>query len=206
MKPPPNIAFCALLLIKIRTCLLPIRSMNNINPAKHRGARKRRGSALTSSTETADESTKVVKEMRTDKKTVSGYANLLTHVVAYFKAERPELVQVGDGEELIMPLPSEAVIQYFGHLMQPATIRAKLKGPQELTEETEVAPYASTYIGSYRSAVVDLYRRSKHDFPTELNKELKEMTTGMLIILICVQLFFFNIIIVKFLLYFCTRV
>ena len=44
-------------------------------------------------------------------------------------------------------MSEEAILSFFGHIMAPASKRVKLKGPQDLTDDTAIVPYAATYIG-----------------------------------------------------------
>jgi hypothetical protein len=156
-------------ILAILTVMAPIEKVT-----KERKKRKCR--SLEGDLDASDEAAKCIKLMRTQEDTVYNYNNLIKHVIDYFRNNRPELM--GADGEIIMPLSTEAVIQYFGHLMRPAYLRAKLIGPQELTEATSVAPFSSTYLGSYRSAIVDLYRLTKTTMPDDLNLEWKGMLKG----------------------------
>ena len=116
-----------------------------------------------------------VKRRRTCEKTKSSYKGIIKHVADWYEVKHPELVDDGT---LLLPLPVETVVEFFGHLCSAATAREKLKGPEELSDATSREPYCATYITSHRSAMVDLYRRSEIPISAELEREWGQILKG----------------------------
>lgn len=93
--------------------------------------------------------------LRTCNKTKKCYASKVRLSINWFTEHRPECL-TPDLSELKLPIPCDALLDYFGHLGKPALIREHLTGPEQLTDDMPV-PLSHHTMQGYRSAIVDLY-------------------------------------------------
>ena len=97
---------------------------------------------------------------RTQKGTITSYASKISQLQDYLEAHHVDCLS-GDNKDIIdIPIPTKPVMNFFGAVCKPAHTLNKLKGPEELSDDSPV-PYSASHVRGFRSAIVDLYTSAK---------------------------------------------
>jgi len=114
-------------------------------------------------------------DKRTEESTKNNYRSKVKQMVLFLKANAAECINEQD--EIIIPMPILQVKAFFGRLCQEALRRLKLGSADELNEGDEDV-YSISHVSTFRTAIVDLYRRRSMTLEPDLDKELKNILDG----------------------------
>ena len=106
---------------------------------------------------TSNDSSDTIKDnfkgKKTKERTKSNYGGKLNQIKEYFEANHPEALVEG---EVVAPIPSEPLMNFFSYIFIGAHERGKLAGP-DFIPPGDPDPYSTSQVKGYRSAVVFLY-------------------------------------------------
>eukprot|EP00644_Phytophthora_capsici_P014639 jgi/Phyca11/124673/e_gw1.54.169.1 len=95
-------------------------------------------------------------------------------MTAWLALHYPDTVAI-EPQKMILPLPKDAIMSFFGHICSPADAcdRDGVSSAQAST-----APLSASCVWGYRSALVDVYRSNLLELDPQLDTELRRVLEG----------------------------
>jgi hypothetical protein len=111
--------------------------------------------------------------------TVKLYTSKIKGMIAYFRESGAHSALVRE-EELVVPLPNEAVMEYFGHLSKIVGKKRVVDVDEEEDddEDGEVPMLASSTVKGYISALKWHYKKKNAEIDPSLAKALEAYAQG----------------------------
>eukprot|EP00601_Ochromonadales_sp_CCMP2298_P017230 CAMPEP_0173240928 /NCGR_PEP_ID=MMETSP1142-20121109/14067_1 /TAXON_ID=483371 /ORGANISM="non described non described, Strain CCMP2298" /LENGTH=331 /DNA_ID=CAMNT_0014172161 /DNA_START=147 /DNA_END=1140 /DNA_ORIENTATION=+ len=133
---------------------------------------------MASSADTPSAVAAAMRDKRTVAETKSRYKNIVKDSIAWFKLHRPRCLNA-ELTEFILPIPDDALSDFFGFLCSCAHERSKLKAEEE-PDPGDLEPAAYSSVALYRSALLDLYKipTPKVPIPDSTRAQMKEILDG----------------------------
>ena len=134
--------------------------------------RKRTAPMTLSASDAADVAEKL-KSKRTNQSTKLTYKSKLRTMIDWLSEHASECLNE-DQSDIIIPVPNNVVLNFFGHICAKASQRDE----DESTVQDGEAPLSVSSVVGYRSALVNLYRNQTKELDPSLNTELKVLLDG----------------------------
>jgi len=123
----------------------------------------------------ADNAASYAIERRTTISTKNSYKNKIIMIKKWIAKHHSQFVV---NDKLVLPLPENVILGYFGSLCAAGYSRNELSGPQSIDESAANEPYSPDYVTGFRSALVDYYSKNGMTISDEFNNKWKGLLKG----------------------------
>jgi hypothetical protein len=113
---------------------------------------------------------------RTKETTKDCYSWCIRDALLWFRIKRPDCL-TADGSEFRIPIPIDALHEFFGHMCSVAHKLSKLP-PGSSADPEDPDPPAFTTVNNYKSALLDLYKGQDITIPAETRSRLGQILDG----------------------------